>query len=209
VPTTVPIPSAAQPIATVAPVSSARGVLVFGYGPDECRPSPRDQPTARYLARSGYVSLMIDLLATEPGPVPHADVADLSRQLTAVVDRAAAHYRLPVGLLAAGVTAGAALVTAADRPDLVRAVVSRGGRPHLAGATLADVSAPTLLILGGQDGPLIPGNKRALAVLGRPSRLVVLPEVRHLLTEPTALAEVARQARDWYDRHLSVPARNG
>lgn len=205
------IPSAtatgpADPADIVAPPEALCGLLVFVYGPGSCRPGPRDLPTAEYLAQAGYATAVADLAPDTPRtgsaePVDAAAVADLSRRLTAIID-AAAGTGQPVGLFAAGAAAAAALVTAAERPEVVRAVVSRGGSPDLAGATLADVVAPTLLILGGQDGPLIAGNKRALAVLGTDSRLVVLPTVRHLFAEPEALRDVARYARNWFDLHL-------
>jgi putative phosphoribosyl transferase len=112
---------------------------------------------------------------------------------------------LQVGYFGASTGAGAALVAAVDRPRVVGAVVSRGGRPDLAGPALARVRAPTLLIVGGNDAPIIELNRAALAQLRCEKRLVIVPGATHLFEEPGALDEVARLAREWFERHL-VPA---
>jgi putative phosphoribosyl transferase len=109
---------------------------------------------------------------------------------------------LPIGYFGAGTGAAAALVAAAIRPDVVGAIVSRGGRPDLAGAALPRVRAPTLLIVGGDDDQVIELNRTALAQMRCEKQLIIVPGVTHLFEEPGALDEVARLARDWFERHL-------
>jgi len=112
---------------------------------------------------------------------------------------------LPVGLFGASTGAAAALVAAAGRADHVAAVVSRGGRPDLAGASLPNVRTPTLLIVGGSDGVVVDLNRRAMAVMTAPVRLEIVPRATHLFEEPGALDQVARLARDWFVRYLPAP----
>ena len=114
--------------------------------------------------------------------------------------------QLPIGYFGASTGAAAALVAAAERPDVVAAAVSRGGRPDLAGSALPLVRAPTLLIVGGDDVPVIALNRQALAQLRVEKELVIVPGATHLFEEPGALDEVARLARDWFERHLAFSA---
>jgi putative phosphoribosyl transferase len=117
---------------------------------------------------------------------------------------------LPIGYFGASTGAGAALVAAADRPEVVRAVVSRGGRPDLAGSALPRVYAPTLLIVGGHDFAVIPLNQQALELIGADeSRLEIVPNATHLFEEPGTLEQVARLAAEWFQRHLPVTASRG
>jgi pimeloyl-ACP methyl ester carboxylesterase len=109
---------------------------------------------------------------------------------------------LAIGYFGASTGAGAALVAAAERPGAVRAIVSRGGRPDLAGATLARVKTPTLLIVGGHDEPVITMNRDAMARMRAPVQLEIVPGATHLFEEPGTLETVARLARDWFTRHL-------
>lgn len=136
------------------------------------------------------------------------DIAFLSRRLLSAMDwlaQAPATRQLPVGLFGASTGAAAALVAAAKRPDRVAAVVSRGGRPDLAGAALERVRAPTLLIVGGADHPVIGMNEAAFAHLAGEKSLVIVPDATHLFEEPGALEEVARLASSWFLRHLGAP----
>jgi putative phosphoribosyl transferase len=116
---------------------------------------------------------------------------------------------LRIGLFGASTGGGAALVAAAERPESVAAVVSRGGRPDLAGVALPRVRAPTLLIVGGDDRPVIGMNRDAMAQMSAPVELEIVPGATHLFEEPGALEGVAELARDWFLRHLTSPARDG
>jgi dienelactone hydrolase len=134
------------------------------------------------------------------------DIALLAERVIATVDWLVGNAEtasLPIGLFGASTGAAAALVTAARRPDVVRAVVSRGGRPDLAAEDLPSVQAPTLLIVGGADEPVIEMNEGALERLSMEARLEIVPGATHLFEEPGALEEVARLAGDWFVRYLT------
>ena len=133
------------------------------------------------------------------------DIGLLSRRLIAAVDslRGGAAATLPIGLFGASTGAAAALVAAAERPDEIAAIVSRGGRPDLAGEALPQVRAPTLLIVGSLDRLVLELNQKALAQLQAEKQLVVVPGATHLFEEPGALEEVARLATDWFERYLA------
>ena len=148
------------------------------------------------LLKAKYRSEKVDVLAD----------ANLELEVLRFQSRLAADLKaLPIGLFGASTGAAAALKAAAARPDQVAAVVSRGGRPDLAGADLERVRAPTLLIVGGDDGPVVGMNEDALAKLGSPVKeLVVVPGAGHLFEEPGKLDEVARLAAAWFTRHLSA-----
>ncbi|MFA7618774.1 MAG: dienelactone hydrolase family protein [Thiohalomonadaceae bacterium] len=188
----------------------ARGIVLFAHGSGSSRLSSRNRFVAERLNERGLATLLFDLLT----PEEHAedlvtaqwrfDIALLSRRLSGAVDWAgekADLVLLPIGLFGASTGAAAALNVAAMNPDAVAAVVSRGGRPDLAGA-LPGVKAPTLLIVGGHDEPVIAMNRSAAAQLGGPHELVIVPGASHLFEEPGALDEVARLAGDWFLRHL-------
>jgi pimeloyl-ACP methyl ester carboxylesterase len=190
---------------------AATGLVLFAHGSGSSRFSPRNRYVARFLNGRGLATVLADLLTPAEEAVDvrtrhlRFDIVMLAERLAGITEwlGARAHTgALPIGHFGASTGAGAALVAAANRPDAIRAVVSRGGRPDLAGDALPKVRAPTLLIVGGEDGPVIDMNKRALARLGGTSELVIVPGATHLFEEPGALDEVARLARDWFTAHL-------
>jgi putative phosphoribosyl transferase len=194
----------------------ARGVVLFAHGSGSSRLSPRNQFVAERLQAGGLATLLIDLLTPDEEAIDQYsrelrfDIALLAGRLTACADWLAADdltAALSLGLFGASTGAAAALMCAADRPTLVRAVVSRGGRPDLAGAdALAQVVAPTLLIVGGRDEMVLELNRQAQALLRAENRLEVVPGATHLFEEPGALEQVAELAADWFGRWLGPPA---
>ena len=203
----VPTPEGAL-AGTLAVPARARGLVVFAHGSGSSRHSPRNRYVARRLGEARLATLLLDLLHPEEEADRGAvfDVDLLARRLTAVLGWLAEDPRtvgLPLGLFGASTGAAAGLATAAD-PDVdVAAVVSRGGRPDLAGDRLELVTAPTLLIVGGHDRQVLALNEEAQRRLRCPSRLAVVPGATHLFEEPGALAQVADLARDWFVGHLS------
>ncbi|MFJ2191778.1 phosphoribosyltransferase family protein [Kitasatospora sp. NPDC087861] len=191
--------------------AAARGIVVFAHGSGSGRRSPRNRHVARHLNHSGLATLLFDLLteAEEPDRRKVFDVGLLGDRLTAVAERLSALDEtrgLPLGLFGASTGAAAALHTAAALGPAVGAVVSRGGRPDLAGPdVLGRVLAPTLLVVGALDGTVIDLNRRALARLHCESELVVVPHAGHLFEEPGTLDQVAELAGDWFRRHLAPP----
>jgi dienelactone hydrolase len=192
--------------------TGAHGVVLFAHGSGSSRHSSRNRYVAQELRRSGLGTLLMDLLTPDEEEVDartahlRFDIGLLAERLGAATDwlRGDARTRgLAVGYFGASTGGGAALVAAADRPAEVGAVVSRGGRPDLAGAALPRVQAPTLLIVGGRDEPVIGMNREALARLRCEKRLEIVPGATHLFEEPGALEEVARLAAGWLARHLA------
>ncbi len=190
----------------------ARGVVVFAHGSGSSRTSPRNQEVAAHLQRLGLATLLFDLL-TEAEELADRDTGrlrfdiDLLAQrlelaVTAVADDAQTGA-LPVGLFGASTGAAAALVAAGRDPAPIVAVVSRGGRPDLAGDALESVQAPTLLIVGERDGQVLELNRAAAARLRCEHRLVVVPRATHLFEEPGALEEAARLVGDWFTAHFA------
>lgn len=183
-----------------------RGLVLFAHGSHSSRFSERNRFTAEILVHAGFGTLLFDLL-TDPEGQDRARVFDiplLARRLRAATAWAGiypATADLPVAYFGASTGAAAALTAAAMTPR-VRAVVSRGGRPDLAGAALAAVRAPTLLIVGGADTPVVALNREALAHLTCPKRLVVIPGATHLFPEPGALEAVGHLAVQWLGRYL-------
>ncbi len=183
----------------------ARGLVVFAHGSGSSRRSPRNRAVAAALHERGFGTLLFDLLTPEEEIEDAAtarlrfDIPLLARRLSAVVAWAVMR---PVGLFGASTGAAAALVTAAERPDDVAAVVSRGGRPDLAGEALGLVRAPTLFIVGGRDVEVLSLNERAAARMTADNAITVVPGAGHLFAEPGALGEVARLAGDWFSRHI-------
>jgi dienelactone hydrolase len=196
----------------------ARGVVLFAHGSGSSRHSPRNRYVARWLREAGLATLLLDLLTTTEGqvdePTGHLrfDVGLLAERLTAATDWLAGRTEtaaLPLGYFGASTGAAAALLAAVGRADRVGAVVSRGGRPDLAGEALRRVQVPTLLIVGGHDFTVLRLNEWALAELGcREKQLAVVPGATHLFEEAGALEEVARLAGDWFTAHLEPADRN-
>jgi dienelactone hydrolase len=194
----------------------ARGMVLFAHGSGSGRRSPRNRFVARQLREAGLGTLLVDLLSEEEEALDQYtahlrfDIGLLAARLIGATDWLAEDPRtahLAIGHFGASTGGGAALMAAAARQERIGAVVSRGGRPDLAGDALAAVRAPTLLIVGGDDEPVIRLNKKALHRLSAPTKkLVIVPGATHLFEEPGKLAEVARLAADWFTRYLDRPA---
>jgi predicted phosphoribosyltransferase/pimeloyl-ACP methyl ester carboxylesterase len=184
------------------------GVVVFAHGSGSSRHSPRNQYVAEVLNRAGIATLLFDLL-TPLEERDRANVFDIELLAGRLVDVTcwlagqAETAALPVGYFGASTGAGAALVAATDPRVKVIALVSRGGRPDLAGEYLRHVHAPTLLIVGGRDDVVLDLNRRAQAVIPGPCELTVVPGATHLFEEPGTLERVAALARDWFADHLT------
>jgi len=190
-----------------------KGLVVFVHGSGSSRHSPRNQYVAQTLQEGGLTTLLFDLLT------PYEEESDLQRNhLRFDIDLLARRtegvlewldlqpfaYGLQQGLFGSSTGAAAALIAAAELPDKVGAIVSRGGRPDLAGRALSQVDAPTLLIVGGSDQTVIDLNEQALARMkqGSEKKLTVVPGASHLFEEPGTLEYAARLARDWFQTHL-------
>jgi putative phosphoribosyl transferase len=189
----------------------ARGIVVFAHGSGSGRQSPRNRFVADVLVTAGLATLLIDLLTPEEEMIDlqtaelRFDVRLLAKRLRGMSDwlaTEASTAELPIGYFGASTGAAAALIAAADRPERVRAIVSRGGRPDLAGPVLARVRQPTLLIVGGEDDVVIDLNRQALARLAGIKQLVIVPGATHLFEEPGALEQVATLAVQWFQRYL-------
>jgi dienelactone hydrolase len=187
------------------------GVVLFAHGSGSGRHSPRNRHVASVLQERGLATLLFDLLTTEEEAIDQRtghlrfDIPLLAARLIQATDWVSTQPEtaaLRIGYFGASTGGGAALLAAAERPERVAAVVSRGGRPDLAGPALARVQAPTLLIVGGYDTPVIALNQEALARLRCPASLQVVPGATHLFEEPGTLEEVARLASDWFLKHL-------
>jgi len=188
------------------------GLVVFAHGSGSGRHSPRNRYVAKMLRNSRLSTLLIDLLTAEEEAVDmhtmhlRFDIHLLAKRLMEATDwvqRNPDTQTLAVGYFGASTGAAAALVAAAERSDYVKAVVSRGGRPDLAGPSLPHVKAPTLLIVGGDDFPVIDINKDALEQLHCEKKLVIVPGATHLFEEPGKLQEVARLAAEWFKQYLT------
>jgi putative phosphoribosyl transferase len=191
--------------------ANAAGVVLFAHGSGSGRRSSRNRFVAGSLQAGGLATLLIDLLTREEEAVDQHtahlrfDIPMLADRLLATtvwLRRQAATRRLPIGYFGASTGAGAALVAAAAEPDQVRAVVSRGGRPDLAGPALARVRAPTLFIVGERDSQVLQLNRSAMAQVQVETRLEIVPNATHLFEEPGTLETVAQLARDWFLRYL-------
>jgi putative phosphoribosyl transferase len=191
----------------------AMGVVSFAHGSGSGRFSPRNQFVARVLEGAGLATLLLDLLEEEEAEDREKvfDIGLLAERLQSAGDwlgQEPATRALRLGYFGASTGAGAALVAAARAPAAVGAVVSRGGRPDLAGDYLPLVQAPTLLIVGGNDDVVIELNEQALGLLRSPKELVIVPGATHLFEEPGTLEEVARLAKEWFARHLTPAGGN-
>lgn len=209
---TVSIPADAQTLeGTLEIPPGASGIVVFAHGSGSGRHSPRNRYVAGLLREAGQATLLTDLLTAveeaQDTQTRHLrfDIPFLARRLTAATDWVRQDARTRgrrIGYFGASTGAAAALVAAADHPEAVAAIVSRGGRPDLAAPVLARVRAPTLLIVGGDDVPVIAMNREALAQLRVEKEMVIVPGATHLFEEPGTLEEVARLAAAWFRRYL-------
>lgn len=193
--------------------AGARGAVCFAHGSGSSRHSPRNRMVADTLVGAGFATLLLDLLTAEEEAIDartgelRFDIGLLAPRVVAAVD----HLRrdehtahLPVGLFGASTGAAAAIVAAADAPDRVAAIVSRGGRPDLAGEAVDRVRAPVLLLVGGQDREVLELNRGVSERLPASHRLDVVPGATHLFEEPGALEQVATAATAWFGDHLTV-----
>ncbi|WP_298179969.1 dienelactone hydrolase family protein [Saccharomonospora sp.] len=188
------------------------GVVAFAHGSGSSRNSPRNVAVARSLQDQRLATLLFDLLTADEGRYDAVtgrlrfDIDLLSDRLVTAVDQLREDVTtrdLAIGLFGASTGAAAAFVAAARRPEAVRAVVSRGGRPDLAGAALAGVECPTLLVVGGEDTQVLCLNEQAAQRMLGPVELAVVPNATHLFEEPGALERVADLAATWFTRHLT------
>jgi putative phosphoribosyl transferase len=195
----------------------ASGIVLFAHGSGSSRHSPRNQLVARVLREGGLGTLLFDLLTPDEETVDtltghlRFNIGLLAERLANATDWLANNPEtrdLKAGYFGSSTGGAAALVAVAERPDSVGAVVSRGGRPDLAGAALSRVKAPTLLIVGGKDVPVIGMNQEALAQLGTAKKLEIIPGATHLFEEPGALEKVAQLARQWFERYLATTNRH-
>ena len=193
---------------------SAAGLVVFVHGSGSSRHSPRNQYVAQTLQEGGLATLLFDLLTASEEEIDlqtrhlRFDIDLLATRTSGVVEwlvRQQYDYAAKIGLFGSSTGAAAALISAAELPDHVHAVVSRGGRPDLAGPALPNVQAPTLLIVGGNDSAVIHLNEQALAQMkpGENKKLKIVPGASHLFQEPGTLEHAARLARDWFQTYLS------
>jgi putative phosphoribosyl transferase len=192
---------------------SAAGLVVFAHGTGSSRFSPRNRLVAQKLRDEGFATLLLDLLTESEERQDldtrefRFDVGMLADRVLSALDRMREHDAvrgLPIGLFGASTGAAAALIAAAG-DESVRAVVSRGGRPDLAGDALHDVNAPTLMIVGGRDPRILEANRLASRELSVPHHIEVIPGATHLFEEPGALERVAELAAAWFGVHLQAP----
>jgi len=200
------------------PAEGPRGVVLFAHGSGSSRRSPRNRRVAGALQEIGWATLLLDLLTPEEEQVDlrtrelRFDISRLAARLTDAADWLAEQVdtaELPLAVFGASTGAAAALITAADRPERVRLVISRGGRPDLAGDALRRVLAPTLLIVGERDPQVRQLNKGAAAVMRAPVTIEVVPAATHLFEEPGALEAVIDLAAGALDRQLAGDDREG
>ncbi len=184
-----------------------RGIVVFAHGSGSGRLSPRNNFVARRLQRDGLVTLLLDLLTEEESDDRRKifDIGLLADRLLLAKDWLKTEPRThnqPIGYFGASTGAGAALQAAAREQSNIKAVVSRGGRPDLAEPYLPSVTAPTLLIVGGHDEPVIKMNQEAYDLLTCEKKLVIVPDATHLFEEPGTLEQVAEHAGRWFQKYL-------
>jgi pimeloyl-ACP methyl ester carboxylesterase len=186
---------------------NAVGIVIFSHGSGSSRHSSRNQYVARVLEDGGFATLLFDLL-TEQEDADYQNrfnIATLTQRLIYVtqwLQNVPAVENLPIGYFGASTGAASALGAAANLKDIIKAVVSRGGRPDLAMDVLPQVSAATLLLVGGLDGPVVGMNEQAYAALKAPRQLTIVPHATHLFEEPGKLEEVAHLALTWFRKYL-------
>lgn len=193
--------------------ANARGIIVFAHGSGSSRLSPRNKFVAGILQRANLATLLLDLLTAEEEQIDlrtrhlRFDIDLLATRLVEasqwLMDNSSTRH-LVTGYFGASTGAAAALIAAARLPETVRGIVSRGGRPDLAGTALPRVQAPTLLIVGGDDAPVIELNEKALRELRCEKKLEIVPGATHLFEEPGTLEQVANLATNWFEHHLST-----
>jgi putative phosphoribosyl transferase len=190
----------------------ARGLVIFAHGSGSSRFSSRNRGVAEYFQRRGLGTLLLDLLTRDEEAIDihtreyRFDIERLGGRVVLATDWSQQREdlrTLPVGYFGASTGAAAALIAAAERAAVARAVVSRGGRPDLAGQALPKVKAPTLLIVGGHDEPVIEMNREAMAHMTATVHLDIVPGATHLFEEPDALEQVERLSGDWFIRYLA------
>jgi putative phosphoribosyl transferase len=193
------------------PADEVRGVVLFAHGSGSSRHSPRNRRVAGALQEIGWATLLLDLLTPEEEQIdlrtrePRFDIPRLAARLTGAADWLAQQddtAELPLAVFGASTGAAAALITAADRPERVRLVISRGGRPDLASDALPRVQAPTLLIVGGRDPQVRRLNEEAAALMHAPVTIEVVPGATHLFEEPGALETVIDLAAGALDQNV-------
>jgi putative phosphoribosyl transferase len=192
----------------------ALGLVIFAHGSGSSRFSSRNRAVAEFLEDHGFATLLLDLLTPEEETVDRRtaqhrfDINRLAERVVVATDWASRHYHaggLPVGYFGASTGAAAALIAAAERPRVAQAVVSRGGRPDLAGDALPLVTAPALLIVGGDDAPVIDMNRSAMRRMRALVELEIIPGATHLFEEPGTLEQAMQLAADWFGRYLTGP----
>ncbi|HXV46472.1 MAG TPA: alpha/beta hydrolase [Nitrososphaera sp.] len=190
----------------------SEGIVLFAHGSGSSRHSTRNQYVAGVLQESGLSTLLIDLLTIAEERVDaytmhlRFDIGLLAQRLAGATDWLVNNQEtrhLNIGYFGASTGAAAALVAATKHPDVIRAIVSRGGRPDLAGSSLPHVIAPTLLIVGGDDTPVIELNEQAREQMRTECKIVIVPGATHLFEEPGKLEEVAKLATDWFAKYLT------
>ncbi|HKC94350.1 MAG TPA: dienelactone hydrolase family protein [Nitrospira sp.] len=190
---------------------TASGIVLFAHGSGSGRFSPRNRFVAQHLQQGGIATLLIDLLMPDEGEdrrnVFDIDLlADRVLMASAWLREDSRTKQLPLGYFGASTGAAAALQAAARASFPVGAIVSRGGRPDLAERYLPEVTAPTLLLVGGEDQPVIEMNRHAYRLLRCPKQVTIIPGATHLFEEPGTLEKVAEQALSWFQQHLAHPA---
>lgn len=210
---TIPVATGAAVQGDLVVPDRATGTVVFAHGSGSSRHSVRNRKVAYELQQAALATLLIDLLTSDEEAIDlrtrelRFDIGLLADRLVRASEWLATHSAtrdLPLGYFGASTGAAAALVAAAEQPDRVTAVVSRGGRPDLAGPSLERVRAPTLLIVGGRDDVVIDLNRAAYARLQTERRIEIVPGATHLFEEPGALDAVAQLARDWFLAHFGA-----
>jgi len=195
----------------------AKGIVVFAHGSGSSRFSPRNQYVAEELRKAKLGTLLFDLLTPEEEEIDMVtghlrfNINLLSERVIGATDWLTAYPKTKdraIGYFGASTGTAAALVAASERPDVVAAIVSRGGRPDLAGKSLPQVKAPTLLIVGGNDFPVIDMNQDALEELRAEKKLVIVPGATHLFEEPGTLEEVSRLTAEWFVRYFEKTGSN-
>jgi putative phosphoribosyl transferase len=189
----------------------AQGLVIFAHGSGSSRFSTRNRQVAEFLGDAGFATLLLDLLTSQEEAIDEVtaeyrfDIARLGPRVSAAADWAATRRdigALPIGCFGASTGAAAALIAAAERPAAIAAVVSRGGRPDLAGEALGRVKAPTLLVVGGRDERVIELNRDAMRRMPGQVELAIVPGATHLFEEPGTLEQVCELAAGWFTRYL-------